>query len=78
MSTEPIKAVDSQDMETYLASLGVLDEVLKGNCRCAMCDKPVTLKTISCLYPENGQVMFVCDSAICVESLMKARRKYDA
>lgn len=78
MTTEPIKAIHSQDMKTYLASLGVLENVLKGISRCAICEKPVTLETIACLYPENTQVMFVCDNASCVESLMKIRGTTDA
>ena len=73
MATESIKAIHSHDMKTYLARLGVLDDVLKGNSRCAICKKTVTPETISCLYPENGQVMFVCDNASCAESLMKTR-----
>ena len=73
MASEKIQAVHSDDIETYLQELGVLDAVQKGACVCAVCRRSVTLDNIACLYPENGEVQFICSDPRCVDAIIKRR-----
>ena len=75
MITEPINAVHSEDMTAYLASLGVLDDVVNGGKKCGICGKVVTVENISCLYPQHDQVKFICDDASCLEAIMTLGEK---
>ena len=74
MRTEQINAVHSDDLERFLADLRVLDDVIAGNCRCRICGRVVTVECIAALYPENRQVMFVCDDTGCLDAVIRSRR----
>ena len=74
MITENINAVHSADMEEYLRTLGVLDDVVEGCAQCAVCGATVALATIAGLYPEDKDVRFVCTSPKCIDALLERRR----
>jgi len=77
MSIQKINAVHSEDIETYLTALGVLDLVVDGKRQCEICGKKITLGNIACLYPKDGEVAFVCDDSVCVDTVIKQRSYQD-
>jgi len=78
MFTETMRAVHSDDITSLLTSLGILDGVNSGEFKCSVCGEPVTVESISCIYPENDQVMLLCDKTNCVEELFDRRAQGDA
>ena len=77
MSSEILEAVHSDDLETLLESLGVLDDVQQGRSRCSVCNDSVSIKSISGIYPEKGKVLFLCEKQSCVEALLRQRALAD-
>lgn len=71
IDSEVIKAVHDDQFETFLANIGVLDNVKAGNCKCKFCDTPVTLDNIYTVFPESGQIKFSCDNVKCMVKLSK-------
>ena len=73
MGIDKMRAIHSKDMEQYLKSLGVLDNVKAGKYKCEFCNNQITISGISCIYPENKQVKFCCNNAQCYEAIIKKR-----
>ena len=73
MKVDKIKAVHSDDLEQYLESLGLLSSIKEGRFLCSICGKIITLENILCIYPENQEVKFCCDSSECYEVILKKR-----
>ncbi len=59
-----VQAVDDRGLEKLLRELCVF-ETLGVNARCSSCGDIVTFQTISAVYPEDGEVRFLCSNAKC-------------
>lgn len=57
-----IKAVQEQDLEHYLKSLGVLDSINSGEVLCQFCGNKITLDTIEAIAPKEGRIVFTCSN----------------
>ena len=68
-----IAAVHDDNLAEFLAGLGVLTEVTNGKARCKFCHGPVTLDNLIAVFPESGDVKFVCDRTGCLPSLTEHR-----
>ncbi len=66
---DTVDAVHDQDIETYLASLGILAKLQRGRMLCKFCRDPVTLDTLHSLFPQSGDIKVVCDKPHCVIQL---------
>lgn len=75
MQIDKIKAIHSDDMEKYLESLGVLEDIKAGKIVCSICSKQITIDNITCIYPEDKQIKFCCNKSGCYESLIRKRAK---
>ena len=67
-----IKAVHDVDLERVLRRLGLYDKLIRGELRCAICGRPLTLENLGGLYKEGGQVKLVCNR---IECLAEAARR---
>src|ERR1039457_7270513 len=72
-SKTSIAAVHDDNLTEFLDSLGVLSEVTKGRAKCKFCHGPVTLDNLAAVFPESGDVKFVCDKVGCLPSLTEHR-----
>ena len=51
-----IKAVHDVDLERVLRRLGLYEKLARGELRCVVCSRPLSLENLSGLYKENGEV----------------------
>lgn len=66
MEKENLKTIHEKDFKAYLKKIKVLDLVENGKAKCKFCDEIITLKNIYSLFPESGQVRFVCEKSACI------------
>ncbi len=63
-------AVIDKDIEKKLKEIGYYKKVVRGEVKCAVCGKTITLDNISLIIPYNGEYLFICDDFKCyVEAL---------
>jgi len=72
-SRKTIAAVHDDDLTDFLGSLGVLSDVTNGRAKCKFCGGPVTLANLVAVFPESGDIKFVCDKTGCLPSLTDHR-----
>lgn len=75
MEKETLKTLHEQDLERYLEKLGVLSSVNDGSAKCKFCGDTLRLDSIHALFPESGQVKFVCNKPACIKSLNEYLRQ---
>lgn len=68
-----IAAVHDDDLKKFLESLGVLGDVTNGKAKCKFCRDVLTLESLAAVFPESGDVKFVCDKPGCLSSLTEHR-----
>lgn len=73
MNKSEIKAVYGEDLEEYLDSLGVLEDVKSGNKTCFYCGVAVNINDISTIFPEHNDVQICCSDFGCYQKLMRER-----
>ena len=66
-----IKAVHDVDLERVLRKLGLYEKLARGELRCAICGRPLTLETLGGLYKENGEIKLVCNRIECLTEAAK-------
>ena len=67
MEKEILKTLHETDLEEYLQRIGVLEDIKKRTIRCKFCGGIISLDNIHALFPEFGQVKFVCDKPECIK-----------
>ena len=72
MKDNHLQAVHDDDLSSLLSSLGVYEKVHSGQCVCSFCQKTITLENLGALIPLDGEIVFSCDSHICLNSMMEA------
>lgn len=69
-----IKAIHDSDLEKVLRKLGLYEGLTRGELRCAICNRTLTLENLGGLYRENGEVKLVCNRIEClVEAAERVR-----
>ena len=63
---QKIRAVHDNEINGLLSSLGILDEVEKGEYRCARCGTFITIENLGAIYPEGETINFVCERLSCL------------
>ncbi len=67
-----VKAIHDSDLERVLRKLGLYEKLVRGELRCAICGRVLTLENLGGLYKENGKIKLVCNR---IECLVKAAEK---
>ena len=73
MDKETLTAVHDSDLEGLLQSLGVLAMVQSRGAKCKYCHDAVGLNNLAAIFPEGGEVKFVCAKPQCIADLLEAR-----
>jgi hypothetical protein len=68
-----ISAVHDDDLVGFLESLGVLSDVKRGEARCKFCREVISLDNLVAVFPESGDIKFVCDRPGCLALLAEHR-----
>jgi hypothetical protein len=67
-----IKAIHDVDLERVLRRLGLYEKLARGELRCAVCGRPLSLENLGGIYKEDGEVKLVCNR---IECLAEAARR---
>ncbi len=74
-ATNIVKAIHDSDLEKVLKKLGLYERLIRGELKCAICGRPLTLENLGGLYRENGEVKLVCNRIEClVEAAERIKR----
>jgi hypothetical protein len=73
MATSVISAVHDDDLVEFLENLGVRSVVDRGEAKCKFCREPINFDNLGAVFPESGDVKFVCDKPACLASLAEHR-----
>ena len=66
LKREKIRAVHDNDLEKFLSSIGVLDQIVDGYYKCIFCDAKITIDNLGFMYPKGNKINFVCDRSSCL------------
>lgn len=69
LQKEKVKAVHDDDLERFLSSIGVLDQIKSGIHHCVICNIQITIQNLGAVYPKNNQIKFVCDRPPCLSEM---------
>lgn len=72
-SRTTISAVHDDDLVGFLDSLGVLPDVKYGKAKCKFCREVVSLDNLVAVFPESGDIKFLCDRPGCLAYLAEHR-----
>lgn len=70
-----LKAVHEAELEKYLNSLGVLDDVRGGKFKCRHCRTTITLENFLCMYPVGDEIAMCCNNPICYQNALKEAKE---
>ncbi len=70
-----VKAIHDSDLEKVLKKLGLYERLVRGELKCAICGRPLTLENLGGLYHDNDEVKLVCNRIEClVDAAERVRR----
>jgi len=72
-----ISAVHEENLLELIKGLDLLKDLEAGIIRCKFCGKKITPQNLQSLYPENNEVIFVCDNIECFEQALKDSSRED-
>ncbi len=61
-----INAVYGDEIVKTLERLKEKDRVLSGKAKCKICNCSMTIDNIFVLFPESGDVKYICTSPLCI------------
>ncbi len=64
-----IKAVQEQDLVSYLKSIGVLGLINSGQASCQFCGSQIILDTLEAVSPKDGKIVFICSNKNCINQI---------
>ena len=62
---ETINAIHEDDLRSILNKLGILEKISTHDAKCSICNKILTLDSISALYTIDGEPKLVCEKDAC-------------
>lgn len=69
LKRDKLRAVHDDDLEKFLSSIGVLDQIVGGYYKCIFCDTKITIDNLGFIYPKGNTINFVCDCSFCLSKL---------
>ena len=69
LQREKLRAVHDNDLEEFLFSIGVLDQIKSGHHHCMICDTAITIENLGAVYPKENKINFVCDRPSCLSNM---------
>jgi len=61
-----VKAVHDSDLNNLLKRFGMLDDLVAGKFKCAVCECPVDLDNLGSIFPRDGEIGVSCDNNKCI------------
>ena len=73
MEKDTLQAIHDDDLVAFLSRIGVADQIESGKALCKFCRRSVSLNDLAALFPESGDVKFICNKADCIQALLETR-----
>jgi len=67
---EKIKAVHDDDLENFLSSIGLLNDIKSEKIRCKFCSENITLETLQAIFPDSGSINAICNKKSCIKKFV--------
>lgn len=64
-----LNAVYGDDIISALKNIDEYDRVIAGKVKCKFCGEKITLDIISAIFPESGDVKYICSSPECITKM---------
>ena len=77
MQVSEIKAVHQRNLKDFLAELGLLEAVQKGEVKCTICECLINETNIGTIYRLEGTLRVCCDRVECLNSVLAAIKPTD-
>jgi hypothetical protein len=68
LEKEKIYSIYEDDFINYLISLGILDNIDRGQYICKICNDKININNIGALIPINKQIEIICDKSLCLDN----------
>jgi hypothetical protein len=65
MQKAEINAVHKQDLDRYLDSLGIKEQVASGTLLCTVCEERIYKTNIGAIYPFQNEIKVSCNKPAC-------------
>jgi hypothetical protein len=66
---DKLSAVHDNDLEEFLSSIGVLNQIVDGHYNCIICNINITLENLGAIYPKDNKINFICDRLSCLDQI---------
>jgi hypothetical protein len=68
-----ISAVHDDDLIEFLEGIGVLHDVKSAKAKCKFCHDCIDLTSLALVFPEGGDIKFICYKPACLKALADYR-----
>ena len=65
---EEIKAVHDDDLENFLRSIGLLNDMESEKIHCKFCNEKITMETLQAIFPDSGSINVICNHKSCIKN----------
>jgi hypothetical protein len=72
---EKIYAVHDRDLEKFLAGIGLLERINRGEIRCATCEHTITLDNLGFVFPIKNEIEVCCDNPKCYYDMVLRKKE---
>jgi hypothetical protein len=66
---ETFQAVYTEELESFLSQIGLLDKFRDGKIKCHRCTDVITKENFKALTRRGNQILFSCNKEMCLLSL---------
>jgi hypothetical protein len=70
-----ILTVHEDNLEALLDKLGVLEDLKKGELRCAFCGGKLTKENLECIFNKDGKLGLCCEKLDCYVNALELSRE---
>lgn len=70
-----LKAVHEDELEKYLSSLGVLEDLIEGKFKCRYCEIKISLDNFLCIFPIGDEIAMSCENIKCYQFALKESKE---
>lgn len=68
---EKVPAIHERDLELIIKELGMYEKISARELYCSICESPLTIDTIECLYMQEDDIKICCNKGSCYKSVLK-------
>lgn len=67
---QKIHVVANNDLEKFLDSLNLLEDLQINSLQCSICKETLSLDSIGCIYPFQHEIKICCDQLLCLQKVI--------